>query len=282
MYRSPKENCYTHRFFQDISMDFSYTLGANTERKHFFTFEPKECEAARLFEAGSIYSYDIEDAISRAAHSLVVYGKAFIYLMPKHTIPEKKDPSNRRLISSLNMYEVKGIVLKRYHNKLVFYCKGFDSTTEILEMTKGELIILRLNDLGYRNNYFRRIARKLGKVDVTASSSMLTKNVPGYDFSVHLKKQKLYQLKLTKDVGWFSGTDGLSDSYILYKRMLMNKLKMKLLDYIVGKINDGITTYFKRDNLGKLVAHTKELNYDRLWDYFSSGKITVTELSNHL
>ena len=39
----------------------------------------------------------------------------------------------------------------------------------------------------------------------------------------------------------------------------MNKLKMKLLDYIVGKINDGITTYFKRDNLGKLVAQKAQL-----------------------
>lgn len=279
LYRSPKDNSYTHKFFQDISTGFSYFLGADTEKNNFFTFEPKECEAARLINDGCNYSYEIEQTITRAAHSLVVYGKAFIYLKSEYAMPEEKAMSDKKNISSLRVYEIKGFVLKRHRNKLVFYCGEFDSAAEKIEMFNDELIILRLKDLGFCKNYFTKMVKKLGKADVLSSSLMMTKNVDGYDFFAHSKKQKLYELKLTKDLGWFSRVDILSDSYILYKRIQLNKLKLKLLNYIVEKINEGISAYLKRDDAGKLVAHTKKINYDQLWTDFVSGQITVTELS---
>ena len=47
---------------------------------------------------------------------------------------------------------------------------------------------------------------------------MITNNLDGYDFSVHSKKKKLQELRALKDIGWLFNTDGLSDSYILYKK----------------------------------------------------------------
>jgi len=274
-YSSSKENLYSCKFFQDMCLEFSFV-----EKKNFFTFEPEECEAARLLKNMRHYNYcyEIEQIIDKVIYSLMAYGKAYLYLKPEYTIVKGKDKTEEKVISGLEIGEIKGFVLKRCRKELKFCCKGVNGTVKELEMSKGELIFLSLKDLGYRKNYFTKMVKKLGKFDVTSPSLMLTKNIDGYDFSAYLKKMKLNKLKVTKDIGCSFEVDGLSDSYILYKKIQKDKLKIKFLNYIIGKINEGITICLKRGDAGKLIVNIKEINYDQLWEDYYYGKITGTEL----
>ena len=110
---------------------------------------------------------------------------------------------------------------------------------------------------------------------------MMTNNSDGYDFMVHSTKITLKKLRVLKDIGWLFDIDGLSDSYILYKKIQEDKLRFRFLNYIVEKLNYGFEDYLV-DAGGKLVANVKEKNYDQLWEDYSDGKLTGTELTNIL
>lgn len=66
------------------------------------------------------------------------------------------------------------------------------------------------------------------------------------------------------------------------KKIQKDKLKIQFLNYILEQINDGIKNHLNVDNVGKLVAHTKEKNYNKLWYDYSGGKIFGSELTKIL
>ena len=64
------------------------------------------------------------------------------------------------------------------------------------------------------------------KYDITSNSLELINTEPVYDFSIHAYKNRKRFLKKVRNIGWSFGTDGLSDSYILYKEIQMKLFKM--------------------------------------------------------
>ena len=99
---------------------------------------------------------------------------------------------------------------------------------------------------------------------------------------IFIKRKTAWILKKTKSIGWHFGNDGLSDSYILYRKILQDKFRIKALNFIMDKINEGLSTCLHNESPGKLVAHIRNLNYDDIWEEYTKGKITVTELKNLL
>lgn len=94
------------------------------------------------------------------------------------------------------------------------------------DINEGVLITLDLKDLGFKRNYFKKLVKRLGKYDTTSASLELINNEPSYDFGVHVKKNQEKLLREVKNIGWSFGTDGLSDSYILYKEIKKRIFKM--------------------------------------------------------
>ena len=214
--------------------------------------------------------------------SLMMYGKAYIYIKAEYgnLIHEQNKAETRKLLS-LDIREIKGIIKKKSDASILFVSKGaFDEVNESTLETKG-LVILNVRDLGFRKNYFTNLIRKLGKYDITSELLMPSEDNEGYDFNVHSKKNKKLVLRATKDIGWVFSTEGLSDSYILYKKMQMDIFKIKSLKYIVNEINQALCCTCG-ENAGKLVVHIRELDYEKVWDKYQNGEITVTELTNVL
>jgi len=144
------------------------------------------------------------------------------------------------------------------------------------------LLIGGIRDIGYSRRYFKNMLKKIAKCDITSSSTiMIAENLDGYDFSLHLKKYKIKEMKVSKDIGWSFGNEGLSDSYILYKKILKDKLKYQFLNYFLEKINIGLEEFIDGPD-GKLVANVKNVDYDQLWKDYNVGNITGSELTNIL
>lgn len=286
IYRMEKGNIYSQSFFQDFSTGFSFSLGEkNTSHRDFFRFEPKNCESERLLRAKTYHdlSYSLEQTIDGAIYSLIAYGKAYIYINPKFTsvIEAKNVKVDKKEIVALEIGEIKGII-KRRNKKNVFYAKGFSGGVMERELFDPGLVTLNINDLGYKKNYFNKIVRKLGKHDITDSTMMLSDNLEGYDFGVHLRKNKIDTLKILKGIGWTFGTDGLSDSYILYKKILKDKYQINVLEYILTKINEGLIRCLSDKSVGKIETNIKYVDYDKVWEQYQKGELTVTELTDLL
>ena len=56
---------------------------------------------------------------------------------------------------------------------------------------------------------------------------------------------------------------------------------MHFLEYIIKGINEGLYD-FLGDSAGELVAHVNRKDYKQLWNDYSSGRITGTELKKIL
>lgn len=284
IYRRPKENLYSYRFFQDLSTGFSFTLAEKAFRKDFFSFEPRNCNVEKLLKSNFNYdtSYSIEQLIERAMYSLMVYGKAYIYIKAGYeNLSNEQNKAEMRKLSSLEIEEIKGIIKKKTDASMLFISKGFGEKIFERNLVPKCLVILNIRDLGFREKYFTNLVRKLGKYDITSKITMLSEDKEGYDFSVHSKRNKRLELKTIKDVGWSFGTEGLSDSYILFKKMQMDILKIKALNYIVNEINKSLSCICGED-AGKIVAHVRHIDYDKVWSEYQNGEITVTELTNVL
>ena len=284
IYSLPKENIYKHRFFEDLSSGYSFILGEPNKNRNFFTFEPISCRLSKLINGNHPYdlSYDIEQVIARVTYSLMAFGKAYVYIKTEYTTGIDCDNIEAKVLSSIEIHEIKGFVKKKKKTHVIFCCRGYNKATSDIEIQCNQLIVFDIKDLGYSKNYFTNIIKKLGKCDITLfSTSMITNNLDGYDFSVHSKKKKLQELRALKDIGWLFNTDGLSDSYILYKKIQEDQLRLRFLNYILGKLNSGFENCIV-DAGGKLVAHVKEKNYNQLWKDYSDAKLTGTELTNIL
>lgn len=105
------------------------------------------------------------------------------------------------------------------------------------------------------------------------------KNEPTYDFNVHSEKNTKNILKLVKDLGWSLSTEGLSDSYILYKQIQMKLFKIKMLDYVLEKINKALVYKYIDNKDFKIEASIDNLNYEDTREKFQTGEITKSELS---
>lgn len=287
IYRKPVENTYSYRFYEDLSTGFSFILSDKDSDRNFFAFEPSGCMAESLLYAAGHYnlSYKIEQTINMTMRSLLMYGQAYIYLQA-HYVQQKSDENEnipaKQIITSLDIGEIKGIVKKKIGEKCIFCSMGLNGNIVERDLLTDGLISLNIKELGYKKKYFPHLLKKLGKCDVMSSGLLLSENIEGYDYNIHTKKKRLDFLKKTKSIGWTFGNDDLSDSYILYRKILQDKFRIKALEFIVDKINEGLSICLDNEAPGKLIAHVRKLDYDNIWKQYSKGEITVTELKNLL
>ena len=280
-YRNPKNSLYTNRFFEDLSSGYSFVLAKKGEKRDFFTFEPSDCLIHDLLKDRHYYSsYDIEQIIDRITYCLMAYGKAYFYIHPEYSIKKDDNGNEKQVLTSIEIGEIEGIIKKKSKEGYVFCYKGFDSPPKEIEMKKTQLAILDIKEVGYSRKYFPNILKKLSKCDIIdESADQLANHSDVYDFAYHHDRMKLSELKASRYIGWSYGTEKLSDSYILYKRIQRYSIKVRFLDYIVKKINDGLQG-FLGDDAGELVAHIDKKAYEKIWNDYSEGRITGTELSN--
>lgn len=286
LYRVPKRNIYTYRFFEELSSGYSFTFGKRDENNNFFAFEPRDCSLSKLINGTNPYnlSNEIEKMISHITYSLLAFGKAYVYIEPEYSANCASCNSDKIKLSSIKIDEVKGYVKRRINDKLIFCYKIYGNKTRNIEIQCKQLILFDIKELGYNKKYFTKIIKKIGKNDITSfSTSMIIRKVKDYDLSAHLKKSRIKELKTVKDLGWLFSHEGLSDSYILYKKIEKDKLKLQFIEYIVDKLNIGLSNFLEdKDEKGKLVAHIIEKDYEQLWKDYTAGKLTTKKLTDIL
>lgn len=284
IYRLPASNLYSHSFLRDFSTGYIYTLSNKSCIEKFFSFEPKSCSVEKMLRAKYDYdiSYSITQTIEKAMYSLIAYGKAYIYIKMEYETPScQQNKQERRKVSSLEIQEIQGFIKKKVDDKILFVSKGLGGGIIESNLESKGLVILDIRNLGFNKNYFKKLIRKLRRYDITSRVLRLSEDEVGYDFSVHARKNKILELKAVKDIGWSFGTEGLSDSYILYKKIQMDTFKIKALRYILNEVNKSLS-YVCGEDAGKIVANIRNLDYDKMWNEYQNGEITVTELSNIL
>lgn len=282
IYRKPNDSIYGNRLLEDLSSGYSFILGEKKVGNDFLTFEPSNCYLERLLIEKYHYnqSYYIEKLISSITYSLIAFGKAYVYITPNHMNHDKRNKGKK--LQSLELTEIKGFIRRRKQTSFRFCNMELNNDIKEIEIQRNQLIEFDIRGSGYTKRFFKKVFKSLSKCDKTRPSGSLLNNSPrGYDFSVHSRKNKLQVLKALKNFGLSFVLDGLSDSYILYKKIQEDKIRISFLNYILKELNRGLAVFID-DNEGKIVANIKEKNYEELWSKYNEGSITGTELTDIL
>ena len=279
-YRLPRNSIYSSRFFENLSSYYSLFSNEKRGSRDLFSFEPKECRINNLLKERN--SYDIEQIINSISYSLMAFGEAYLYISPKYTTKRDEEGIETQVLSSFKIGEIRGIIKRKTKEEYLFCSIGFNSDIREIKIAKPQLIIFGLNELGFSKRYFKNILKKFSKCDITANSmDMINNHSDIYDYVYHSERTRITELKAVRKIGWSSGTEKLSDSYSMYKKIQGDELKLRFIKYIVNRINHGLQSFFG-DGSGELVAHINEKDYEKLWNNYSEGKITGTELSSIL
>ncbi len=284
IYHSPEDSIYTHRFLSDLTSGFSNTLGKKGSIRNFFSFEPDECFIKKHLK-GEYYYYssnEIEQIVGRITYNLMAYGRAYLYIHPEYSIKLEDDGTETHVMSSFNIREIEGIIKRKTKNGYLFCSREFNSEVKEIPMLKNQLVIFDIKELGFSKSFFQNVLKKLSKCDIKAKSmDMITDKSDFDEFNYYFERKKSAELKVLKTIGWTFDRDKLSDSYIMYKKIQEDKLRICFLEYIVKKINEGLHGFFG-DDVGELVVHINRKDYKQLWNSYLEGKITGTELTNIL
>ena len=281
IYRSRTDSIYAHRFYQDMSAGFYTLQGRKQTSSSLLSFNPKTCLIEGLIKKSRPYYYvhEIEQTLFSTLGHLIQYGKAYLYCNLKYCSFEEDNSLPKKKIESLDIKELIGC---QSIQKNVFFEKGFNGRVKKTEINRDALVVLDLKDLGYKRNYFKKVVERLSKYDTISASQLLLESIDEYNFMVHNTKNQKELLKATRDIGWYFYAEGMSESYLLYRKIQLDKLKRQLLEYLVKSINTALKALFKSDEIGELAVNIKEIDYDHLWEEYSLGNMTLTDLSNSL
>ena len=281
IYRKHDGKLTSSRFFRELSEGYRYSLRNTSDGDGILSVQPAGAKLKKLLRKRHYVdlSYDLEKVVENVAYSLMCYGKAYIYINADYSVEKNRRGKPCKVLQSLEIGEIKGVVSKRTNTSVEFW--GFGPLGNISKKTYNSsgFVEVRLKEFGYTKHYFVKLARKLDRCDITASTRLLN-TTDGYDFSAHMKKNNEQEFEITKDLGWIPSFDGISESQLLFRRIQQNKFKTSMLRFVVDRINQGLKSFIDLDSDGILNVSLKDVDYDELWEKYSSGLITSTELAS--
>lgn len=276
LYKQPEEGLYLQLICRELFSGYDISLNDDQQRGgDFYKTTPNDSEIVKLFNKSSTYcfSYDFGKIIDRVLYSMAIYGKAYIFIKPEYEEQIDKQGNTSKIISSIYISEVKGILKK---NKF-FYKIGRNEISEF-DINEGTLITFNLREIGFKKNHFTKLAKQAEKYNTTSKSQELIKKVPTYNFSVHRDKNTKLLLRKMRGVGLNFSLDDLSDSYILYNEIQRKLFQKKLLQYILDKTNKSLVSNYIHNKKFKIEATMKNINYEESWEKFQRGELTRSEL----
>ena len=278
-YKNSAKNLYSDNFFSDLFSGYSYTLGKKSnDMKSFLEISSDNDKFKSLLL--NLNQYEFLDFLERnievALYNLAMYGTSYLYIEPEYE--ENESGKIYKELINLKIREIKGIYIKNN-----FYSTSFSGELIKLNLDQNKLISFDLLDLGYTRNYFRNLVNKIGKCDMISTSLKMTRDEENvYDFNYHYEKNQKKLYKYVNKIGWEFGTDGLSDSYILYNRIKLLSFKRKFFNYALERINKFLIENYIHDNSFKIVANVKNENYEEIWDKYQRGEFVISDLNKIL
>lgn len=272
-----------HMFVEDFCRSPSISLDPHPfeQNRDFYHIEPHNDTLRKLlcFNKFSFLEHDLDKLLSRILHKLIFSGIAYVEIV------NQRDKNG--IVKGISFVPISPIVKIKGREQTLFVSVSFDKKLKIYCIGNDNLVVLRLKDLGFSRFEFRRLMRRLKKLDLTdVSDFSLDSKKLGFDFNQYIHKTEFNLLKVTKQVYWY-GRNGnnqhLSESYLLYRVAKFKMLQKSFLDYMLKKINSGLEIHKAEFGFnGKIVADCDSVDYMKEFERLWAGEINTSQLSKQV
>lgn len=264
-------------FLEDFCLRFSIDLAKNKEDRQFFDVLPEGSRLKELLTSQNydFLEYDMDKLLTHIMRTLIFAGKAFVEVVL--SFDEENNVTEISLVPFDPILSIPG------RNNTLFLAIQRDRKPKFFKISKRNIAVFRLSDLGFRRYSLRRFYSKLPRFDVLSAGDMsLAPQKTGFDFFLWNDKREYKLLKASKKTGWYGrSTDNpyMGEAYKLYRAIQKKKLRINLLDYFLSRINDSISVICKELEIeGTIIAKRISYNYDEILQKLYSGQINYSQL----
>lgn len=228
-----KLSFYPHMFIQDYCLDFSISFSGFNSHDDFY--KANTIILSKLLEEENhlFFKYDLSELLSGIMHDLIFYGQSSVEIVLYF------NDSNEVIGISffpLN-YVMKIPFLRRKH----FFAKSFNEGLIYYYVEKKRLTEFNIRELGITKKFFNKILKKLSKLGISDIS--LGNRTPNIDYEFYKRDEEYKLLNFTKGVYWDgrnSNNQFVNEPYYLYRLTKYNILRLRILKYLLSKINTSL------------------------------------------
>ena len=276
--RNPNSS-YQRMFLEDFCRWFSIDLAKDKKERPFYDVWPEKSLLKELLTSQNydFLEYDMDKLLTHVMRTLVFAGKSFVEVVLY------SDEENNVVGVSLVPFDP--ILSVPGRNNTFFLSMRRGGKPKFFKISKRNIILFRLSDLGFKRNFLRKFYNKLPRYDIlnVSDMSLCTQNT-GFDLSVWNDKREYKLLKLSKKIGWYGRSTNnsyMGDAYLLYRAIQFKSLRISFLDYFLKQINESITVICKELGVdGTIVAKRISYNYDEILQKLHSGEINYSQLGD--
>lgn len=277
--RKRKISLYEEMFIQDFCMPFSIILRKKNAYRHFYKIDGPNNRLMNLLEYDNnmFLEYDLDNLLANNLNDLLNYGKSYVELV-------KIFDKDNNLVG-IELIRFRNNIQVRIGKKIYYVLKKFDGKIVTGKIDADNVISFKLRDIGYSKRYFRRLFRKLRKLDASFFELSMDRK-SGFEMDVYEKKQDYELLKLGHNIRWLGRKFDnyyVNEPYLLYIRMEEMKLKEEMLIKLLSKYNKKLAQVGNSYAfLGKIYFDTKTSKYSDLYKDLIMGIKNCEEVSGEI
>ena len=267
-------------FLQDITLLYSIDLDLLDNRNTFYSVVPSEDESMLKYAYDGyrdFLRYGLDNLLTQITHELVIKGESFVVLV--ENIQDESLQSWHLQVMPWQSY--------RINKNTIFIKQVINQITRTETFDNHKVLHFSLNDIGLSTAVFRKAMKRVERTSLLYSHKLTPFN-KNYDFMAHDKASNLEFLSATKHIFWSGrkySNPYTSEPYILYKRSKWLQLRLKILKYLIEKVNRFLNNYGKQYGLyGEIQFKScySSTQIAELWEQYSSGKTSTAELREYL
>lgn len=255
---------HSHMFIEDFCSSYSITLAKHINERNFFKIDNNE-ELFKSIYGYNFLEYDLDKLLSNITKNIILFGKSYVERIYIYDDKDNLVGINYKCINCKN--------IKRRANHIVYKLKTDDNQKVKGRISKKAIVAFRIKDLGFSKSFFHRKIKKLEQLELPKPELTLTKY---FDMSKFINKSDYKLLKTMKKVYWSArkyDNTFVTEPYLIYRKMMFEKLRNYFLEYLIMKINEDIESIKKETMFtGKIIFDSITQNYDKLITEFESGE----------
>lgn len=274
---------YTHMFLNDFCGYYSIDLSSNqnvSASGKFYNIEPESELLKKIltFNAPRELDYMLNESFSCITRTLVERGKAFVEIV----IWKDKDGN----IAGITFEVLKPMLsfsgIKRRHFISILNNKKL----RLYSIGKKKIIVFDLHELGYSRYYFRRMLKKINRLNFSKLTNLLVEREPGFDFKKYNENAEYKLLKNTKKIYWYGRNrrnQYMNDFYLVWRESHLLNLRERFLNYILNKVNGSLKSLGEcYEFAGIITANCRNVDFSHDFSKLQSGEINLSQFGDIL
>jgi len=271
---------HAHMLYDDLHCSFSIEFSPSNYDKDFYDVhsDDKRLKRLLLFEEYHYFDHKFDQMLSQVLYDLVIAKKTYIEIVISKD--EKGD------VVGLSLLPFDAVKYATINNISYFISQNHEKKYIFFKIPTCHYIEFDLKKLKLGNNYFKKLLRKLRKLDKNkATNYLFDENMKSkFDYDAWVKKQDFLILQYPYKIGWYgrhSSNKLLSESYLLYRSIEYKLFRQRCLEYLLQSINDALKVISDEIGAnGKITVTVPFLDYKHEWQRYVNGEISASELSN--